>query len=416
MPRTRDNNRNYLFDSNYDTFEWWKPWDWGGGHDETSMWRGGGQDYDDYLDERGRGRDPSRERDYWDKREAELDEENWFERQWDWATQNKEDRDRDYIKDRDPSGEAQQRYNEDVGLDTKSRARRREEDEDRASEQQEKWEKRQEKFFKQYEQDISKRRGLIDNLQGEASRVSSDTLKELGEFKGLFKQRLGMGDDYLGQQVQQAKDYQRAPSVVDAMLQQAFMQQKSNLVDSYSKRSGAGYLEDFNNQNALGGQKLFDAGVGQRLAEEQQKQQTLMNVLGGAAGQQYNNVSRLPYHLIDKYKSARGLPLAAQSDAINFLQQEQSQGQGLLGQLYGFKSGDRDYASQQRQMNFLNDMANRGQNLNQAQFSNLQARQNFGEGKQIVDTGIDIAKEVAKAVGGAGVGQSGGAISKTLSS
>lgn len=200
---------------------------------------------------------------------------------------------------------------------------------------------------------------LIDNLnqqkedarslRDESAKASQDTLKEYEDFKNMFKERLGMGDTYLQQSLQQARDYQKAPSVVDAMLSDAFQKQKSQLASAYAGRSGGGYLEDFNQQSDMMNKQIRDAGVAGRLQEDLQRKQMLMGALDNASKTNFNVGANLPFGMIGAFQNARNMPYSANIDMLNFMNRADANRMNLADRLFAWQSGQQNFASGENQ-------------------------------------------------------------------
>ena len=220
----------------------------------------------------------------------------------------------------------------------------------------------------------------FSNFQGPGYDEQS-FLNDLDTYRNSFDQR---GSDIEGL----ARDQRNAPSVVDEQLKKAYAREQASLANAYAGRSGAGYLENFDQQRSLQHQRLADEGSSLRLQEDLGRQEQLTNVLGQLQGrdqsqqQLLGNIHQAGQGMsLDKYKTdlSRDLGLLGhQSNLLGLANQKYSTDQGyqlgLLGhqtdlsdlelrdKYYGLALGnyDRDdpYSGQNILTNLLSTLGN----------------------------------------------------------
>ena len=121
----------------------------------------------------------------------------------------------------------------------------------------------------------------------EMKRLGLDKAPELAEggynedafLQDFFAER-DRYKDKRGELEQEVRDFRDSPSVVDEQLRKNYAMEQAALANAYAGRSGAGYLEDFNNQKAMRLGRMADEGATARLQEDLGRQQLLTNVLG----------------------------------------------------------------------------------------------------------------------------------------
>lgn len=202
--------------------------------------------------------------------------------------------------------------------------------------------KQQEDELERYADQRDKFEEQALKLKAEEAKSQADAQKSLDEFKQMFKQRLGLADTYREAGLQQAQEYSQSPSVVDALIENAFKQSLQKTAQSYAGRTGGGYLEDFQNKSALADQALIDAGAGKRLAEEQAKKQVLIDSLFKAGSGATQSAQSLPFGLIDRQRDISLGGYKALMDSLNFQQNQLGADRNLLNSLFAWGKGEQD--------------------------------------------------------------------------
>lgn len=255
------------FKDNFDEFEWWNPWDWGGAHDEqASMWNPETRDFSRGLSDflvplaaggagfllggpaglgagLGLGKLLDSASDSWGKSDdpqkqlqSQLGNLNFGGQQPMFRQQSSSRRPR---LDDSGRGKGKQR-----DIDVK-RAKYQRPDQVSVQDSQ-----------------------YIDPLYNPQAFLGDLNLE-----KGRYRDKR----DELEMLARQSAD---APSIVDQQLSRAYQEQQAALATAAAGRSGPGFLEALQDQGNLATQRIADQGATARLQEDLGRQQLLQNTLG----------------------------------------------------------------------------------------------------------------------------------------
>ena len=292
----------------------------------------------------------SSRKDLYEQRKARLDEEGSWGKFWDWSVQNDDDDERDFF---DEHGD---RIYTDIlsGIekDTDSKGDKNKKESEKFGELQL---EQLEKYLDSRDDIDSKYKDLLS----EQNRSQKENEKEYQEFKDLYKDRLGLSDTFSNNLIQQASQFSRSPSVVDAVLKQAYDQRLKQTAQSFAGRSGGGYLEDFRNTSDLGVNSIADQGVGQRLQEQQAKQQVLLNALNQAGGRAFSSSQSIPFSLLDRKQSLGKDSYGALFDYLNKKDNALATDRNFLNQLFAWKQGQQNASLNENQFGLQSESARR---------------------------------------------------------
>ena len=387
----------------FDKFSWWNPFDWFGAHDETSGW--GTHRKSDIWANRQAGRDPydntlSRQSkiargDFLGVTPEEMlaNADFWLgeiERQ-------KSGRGRDLWSGNKQRAlelflEANPQLMAELDKAVKNQEAETTPEEDRQKELSEKnieySLKQQLRDLKNQQDNLKDQATLRQQIRDDAEAIKDEELAKYKEFEDLYKNRLGMADSYQNQTIQQAKAMQGAPSVVDAMIQNAYAQRLNEFANFAGERKGGGYLQDFNRMQANASTQ--GVGIAQKLAEQQARDNMLLQALQGARDYNKGVGQNLPMGLLNYFSGASRLPMLGTQSAFDATRGTFSDRSNLIAQQQGIGMGERSFDNLLQQQDFQNYLTKQGLTLKQRSADLADSTLKEDKMKNRMDTGARV--------------------------